>query len=529
MAVGLGLSLRTSQSLALTPQLQQSIRMLQLSALELAQEIQQAIEQNPCLTQDDEDEEGGLQNELELDGVWALPESPRAQEDSGTSGDAAEASEPPDGASGETSADAEDWGGDGSLSSEDWDANWAEMPSGERGSSDEDRRSEPRDASVSLSDHLLAQTRNMRLSDLERVALAFVVHNLDEDGFLREEPEELALALSGELGLATLHNVDVAEAEDSARAALRFAIRAVQQLEPLGVGTRGPVDALRVQAEHHEVLANTADDAQAAQEWRVVLGLLSAPLQWIALRDLGKLARHAGVSAEAVDAALARLRTLTPRPAAAYGEPAASAVIPEVLVRRVGSRLKVELNPRVRQSLRVDPWLAERLRGQARDSAMAQKLQEARWFVKNLTQRYDTILRVSQVIVDRQRRFFLHGATEMRPLVLREVADELGVHESTVSRVTTAKYLQSPTGTFELKYFFASALETHSGAGTSATAVKAMLKAFIAEENPSSPLSDTELAACLERRGVVCARRTVAKYREALHIPVAQLRKAEKS
>jgi len=205
--------------------------------------------------------------------------------------------------------------------------------------------------------------------------------------------------------------------------------------------------------------------------------------------------------------------------------------VPDVLVigTRKGGELhfRVQLNPDVMPKLRVHDIYANALRGGKGEGhlGLQQRLQEARWFIKNIQQRFDTILRVSTAIVERQRNFFIHGELAMRPLVLREIADELGLHESTISRVTTAKYMTTPMGTFELKFFFGSGLGTDSGSAASSTAVRALIKQLVAAENPNKPLSDNQLSEMLKEQGIDCARRTVAKYREALKIAPANLRK----
>ena len=207
-------------------------------------------------------------------------------------------------------------------------------------------------------------------------------------------------------------------------------------------------------------------------------------------------------------------------------------IIPDVLVTQVGrasqARFRVQLNPDVVPRLRVHDVYAGALKAHKGEGhqALQQRLQEARWFIKNIQQRFDTILRVSSAIVERQRNFFMHGELAMRPLVLREIADELGLHESTISRVTTAKYMATPFGTYELKYFFGSSLGTETGGNASSTAVRALLKQFIASEEPGKPLSDNQLSDLLKEQGIECARRTVAKYREAMRIAPANLRKS---
>ena len=219
-----------------------------------------------------------------------------------------------------------------------------------------------------------------------------------------------------------------------------------------------------------------------------------------------------------------------PKPGRAFEHTETYAVVPDVIVRRSGRGLKVALNPDVMPKLRINDLYAQALRGSraanGANAGLSARLQEARWFMKNIQQRFDTILRVSSAIVERQKSFFTHGEIAMKPLVLREIADELGLHESTISRVTTAKYLASPMGTFELKYFFGSSLNTESGGNASSTAVRALIKQLVAAEDPAKPLSDSQLSQMLDEQGIQVARRTVAKYREALKIAPANLRKA---
>jgi RNA polymerase sigma-54 factor len=268
-------------------------------------------------------------------------------------------------------------------------------------------------------------------------------------------------------------------------------------MEPTGVGAGDLGECLRLQILE---LRNTA----AA---RAALAICGQPLELMAKRDVKRLCSATGHDDETVRVALALIARLEPKPGRRFVDVERNVVVPDVIVARAGRGFKVSLNAEVMPRLRV-------------------LLQEARWFIKNIQQRFDTILRVSSAIVERQRNFFMHGELAMRPLVLREIADELGLHESTISRVTTAKYMATPFGTFELKYFFGSSLGTETGGNASSTAVRALLKQFIASEEPSKPLSDNQLSDLLKEQGIECARRTVAKYREALRIAPANLRKA---
>jgi RNA polymerase sigma-54 factor len=260
-------------------------------------------------------------------------------------------------------------------------------------------------------------------------------------------------------------------------------------------------------------------------------------MDFLARRDIRNLVMLCHAKDAAVRSAIALIGRLDPKPGRRFVDVERNTVVPDVLVTQTGTgsatKFKVQLNPDVMPRLRVHDVYANALKGfkagasnESNVHALQQRLMEARWFIKNIQQRFDTILRVSNAIVERQKGFFIHGDLAMRPLVLREIADELGLHESTISRVTSAKYMATPLGTFELKYFFGSGLATECGGNASSTAVRALIKQFIEAENPNKPLSDNQVSAMLQEQGIECARRTVAKYREALRIAPASLRKA---
>jgi RNA polymerase sigma-54 factor len=273
-----------------------------------------------------------------------------------------------------------------------------------------------------------------------------------------------------------------------------------------------------------------AGDASAATA--AALRICAQPIDLLARRDVKRLAQLTGESDANVRAAIALITRLEPKPGRRFVDAERNIVIPDVLVTKSGRgaalKLRVQLNADVMPRLRVHDVYAGALKAHRGEGhqALQQRLQEARWFIKNIQQRFDTILRVSNAIVERQKNFFVHGELAMRPLVLREIADELGLHESTISRVTTAKYMSTPFGTFELKYFFGSALGTETGGNASSTAVRALIKQFVASESDKKPLSDSQISDMLKEQGIECARRTVAKYREALRIAPANLRKA---
>jgi RNA polymerase sigma-54 factor len=319
------------------------------------------------------------------------------------------------------------------------------------------------------------------------------------------------------------------------------ALGLLQSLDPVGVGARDLGECLRLQlkaqiADLAESDANTDNPETPAHGEMLAVGLriCQQSMELLARRDIKRLVQL-GVGSDAlVREAIAWIARLEPKPGRRFIDVERNIVVPDVLVTAINKpgatpKFKVQLNPDVMPRLRVHDIYANVLRNHKASSSHAglqQRLQEARWFIKNIQQRFDTILRVSTAVVERQKSFFTHGELAMRPLVLREIAEELSLHESTISRVTTAKYMATPFGTFELKYFFGSGLGTESGGSASSTAVRALIKQFISAESAKKPLSDNQLSEMLKEQGIECARRTVAKYREGLKIAPATLRKA---
>jgi len=518
-----GLSLRVSQHLALTPQLQQSIRLLQLSTLEMAQEVEQMLDENPFLeaeTEAAERESFGLeQTDAPVSLGDRVSEAATSDDgggpvDSGASDVAEEA----------VSADP-GWEGDGTVDMRPDDSEWGGDALPRNGSRDaDDETASAADLAhehITLQAHLHQQALVLRLNDDERAALYYLIESLDEDGYLADPLAELADALLVQEERARGRHL--AEAERAVRLEellqlLSMALQWLQHMEPAGVGARDLAECLRLQILE---LRNTP-------EARTALAICDQPLELMAKRDVKRLITLCGADDETVRGALALIARLEPKPGRQFVDVQRNIVVPDVIVTAAGRNFKVQLNPDVMPRLRVQDVYANAMRGQKGDSAhgMQQRLQEARWFIKNIQQRFDTILRVATAIVERQRNFFMHGELAMRPLVLREIADELGLHESTISRVTTAKYMATPFGTYELKYFFGSALGTETGGNASSTAVRALIKQFVASEDAKKPLSDNQISDMLKEQGIECARRTVAKYRESLRIAPANLRKA---
>ncbi len=516
-----GLSLRVSQHLALTPQLQQSIRLLQLSTQELSQEIEQMLDENPFLERNTEEaprEEFGLaQADTPAQTDDAVTEVALYSGAESASQSSLEAKNDPDSSAVD---EVPDWGGDGTTELVPDDGEWGGEAPARQHTNDGDGEADPADLAhrhESLTDFLHRQALSLRLSDIDCAALRFLIESLNDDGYLEDPLEELAAGLAAG---------DPEQAEELVH---RFtvALRLLQSLEPTGVGARNLAECLilQLQALSHDGVGDP-DTLQTA------VCICRQPLDLLARRDVRRLIQACGASEERTRAAMALIARLEPRPGRPFADVERNTIVPDVLVTRSGrsgQQFSVQLNPDVMPRLRVHDIYAGALRGHRGGDghqALQQRLQEARWFIKNIQQRFDTILRVSRAIVERQKNFFVHGELAMRPLVLRDIADELGLHESTISRVTTAKYMATPQGTYELKYFFGSGLGTDTGGNASSTAVRALIKQFVAAENPVKPLSDSQLADMLKEQGIECARRTVAKYREALKIPATNLRKA---
>ena len=511
-----GLSLRVSQHLALTPQLQQSIRLLQLSTLELSQEVQQMLDDNPFLEASPDDvaprEEFGPSDVVArvADGDDGGPADDGGYGEGGSAAATSDEAAP-------AIDEAPSWDGDGSTEVVPDDGEWGgEAPARKNSASDD----EDVDATTlarsqeSLTANLHRQALSLRLGEEDRAALRYLIESLNDDGYLEEPLEVLAEGLSpGDL-----------EQREELQHRFQVALGLLQSLEPPGVGARNLAECLTLQL--RVLQQDAAEDAAIACAIRIC----ALPMELLARRDIKRLAQLTHDSEAVVRTAITLITRLEPKPGRRYTDVERNIVIPDVLVTKTGraGRFRVALNPDVMPRLRVHDLYAGALKSHRGEGhqALQQRLQEARWFIKNIQQRFDTILRVSNAIVERQKNFFVHGELAMRPLVLREIADELGLHESTISRVTTAKYMSTPYGTFELKYFFGSALGTETGGNASSTAVRALIKQFVAAESTRKPLSDSQISDMLKEQGIECARRTVAKYREALRIAPANLRKA---
>jgi RNA polymerase sigma-54 factor len=478
------LQLKLSQHLTLTPQLQQSIRLLQLSTLELNQEIERFLQDNPLLERD----EGAEEDAPPANAPAPLPTDFNASTTTTTP-----ATEEKEGAANDTPEPETEWReeGGGSYSGHD----------------DGDDSDYPQLAadSPSLREHLLWQINLLQCPDRDKRIVALLVDTLDDDGYMTQDLEELAAMLPADL------EFDPSE--------LAIALAHLQHLEPAGIGARSLGECLALQLEALPV--DTPFRADALLTVRTHLDLLAA-------RDFAKLRKLLRCNDDTLRGVQSLITHLNPRPGARFSKNEARYIIPDVIVKKVKGLWRVSLNPDAMPRLRVNRMYADILH-RNRDASLQQlagQLQEAKWLIKNVQQRFETILRVSQAIVDRQRHFFEHGEVAMRPLVLREIADTLGLHESTVSRVTTQKFMLTPRGIFELKYFFGSHVTTETGGACSATAIRALIKQLVGEEDTRKPLSDSQISEILGKQGIVVARRTIAKYRESLQILPVNLRKS---
>ena len=481
------LQLKLSQHLTLTPQLQQSIRLLQLSTIELNAEVERMLQENPLLEKIDGEDEAPPPV-YEANSTATAPESApndRATHDENSSTQSTATDD----------NDFTDYGGSGSG-----DGDW-----GSASSSDDDEFYPQQVAASTLRDHLIQQLALLNLPLRDRQIVAALIDAVNEDGYLSSSLEEIAEYLPDEL------EIDPDE--------LSIALKYVQSFEPVGVGARDCAECLLLQL---RALPPSTPHRAMAQK------LVAEHLPLLASRDFNKLKRVLHTDDEGIRAVRDLIRSLTPRPGASFAATESNYVVPDVVVRKTRGRWVASLNEAAMPKLRLNRIYADILT-RNRDSSNQQlsaQLQEAKWLIRNVQQRFDTILRVAQAIVERQRRFFDHGEVAMRPMVLREIADMLTLHESTISRVTTQKYMLTPRGTFELKYFFGSHVATDTGGAASATAIRALIKQLIGAENMQSPLTDSRIADLLGEQGILVARRTIAKYREALAIPPVNLRKA---
>ncbi|MCN8542937.1 RNA polymerase factor sigma-54 [Escherichia coli] len=471
-----GLQLRLSQQLAMTPQLQQAIRLLQLSTLELQQELQQALESNPLLEQIDTHEEIDT----------------RETQDSETldTADALEQKEMPE----ELPLDAS------------WDTIYtAGTPSGTSGDYiDDELPVYQGETTQTLQDYLMWQVELTPFSDTDRAIATSIVDAVDETGYLTVPLEDILESIGDE-------EIDIDEVE--------AVLKRIQRFDPVGVAAKDLRDCLLIQLSQFDKTTPWLEEARL---------IISDHLDLLANHDFRTLMRVTRLKEDVLKEAVNLIQSLDPRPGQSIqtGEP--EYVIPDVLVRKHNGHWTVKLNSDSIPRLQINQHYAS-MCNNARNDGDSQfirsNLQDAKWLIKSLESRNDTLLRVSRCIVEQQQAFFEQGEEYMKPMVLADIAQAVEMHESTISRVTTQKYLHSPRGIFELKYFFSSHVNTEGGGEASSTAIRALVKKLIAAENPAKPLSDSKLTSLLSEQGIMVARRTVAKYRESLSIPPSNQRK----
>ncbi|EIG8713834.1 RNA polymerase factor sigma-54 [Escherichia coli] len=471
-----GLQLRLSQQLAMTPQLQQAIRLLQLSTLELQQELQQALESNPLLEQIDTHEEIDT----------------RETQDSETldTADALEQKEMPE----ELPLDAS------------WDTIYtAGTPSGTSGDYiDDELPVYQGETTQTLQDYLMWQVELTPFSDTDRAIATSIVDAVDDTGYLTVPLEDILESMGDE-------EIDIDEVE--------AVLKRIQRFDPVGVAAKDLRDCLLIQLSQFDKTTPWLEEARL---------IISDHLDLLANHDFRTLMRVTRLKEDVLKEAVNLIQSLDPRPGQSIqtGEP--EYVIPDVLVRKHNGHWTVELNSDSIPRLQINQHYAS-MCNNARNDGDSQfirsNLQDAKWLIKSLESRNDTLLRVSRCIVEQQQAFFEQGEEYMKPMVLADIAQAVEMHESTISRVTTQKYLHSPRGIFELKYFFSSHVNTEGGGEASSTAIRALMKKLIAAENPAKPLSDSKLTSLLSEQGIMVARRTVAKYRESLSIPPSNQRK----
>ncbi len=477
----LSVGLKVANSLSLTPQLQQAIRLLQLSSLELEQEIQIQLDSNPLLEKIEEE---------------SLTESLAALENK-ESDDLT------------TELNADHLPDDLPVDTE-WDDVYTHQSTA-LATPEFEEREDNRQVQLSLKEHILEQVNLLHFSRIDQLIAYCIVDALDDKGFLDAEIEEIILAAQ-----QLLNEMDIEEEieEDEVLVVLKH----IQRLDPLGIGSRNLAECLKVQL---EFLPKDVEYLNEAKNLLQYYELLIA-------NDLNKLLKQTGLTKDQLKFAINLLKTLKPYPGMDFDKQESDYQIPDVVVSKKDLHWQVQLNPDVLPKLRINSFYSSMIRraDQSEDNLyLRNQMLEAKNFIKSIDERHKTLLKVASCIVEHQKAFLEIGPEAMKPLVLRDVAEEVELHESTVSRVTTNKYMLTPRGLFELKYFFSSHVGTTAGGEASSTAIRAMIKKLVANENPRKPLSDNVIATLLKDEGIEVARRTVAKYRESLHIPSSSERK----
>jgi len=493
------LQLRLGQSLTMTPQLQQAIRLLQLSTVDLQQEIQEILDSNLMLEQVDESEEQARSEASDE------KNEPQTQESKATDNEVSTSEDPTDTTPAEPSTD--------TLPDElPVDSSWEDVYDGSTSysaaadSGQDDQYESRREQGENLYEHLLWQLDLTPFSEVDHAIALALLDSIGEDGYLFASVDEILQGLQQQ-GL----EIEMDEVE--------AVLHRIQRFDPVGVAARSVGECLAVQLQ--QLHPDTDWLPQALQ-------VVDQHLDALGRRDFNQILRNLRLKEDELQQVIELIQTLNPRPGAMLAAPPSEYIVPDVLVTRVKGTWRVELNPDTLPRLRINNEYASLIRkvaNKGENTTLKNHLQEARWFLKSLLSRNDTLLKVANCIVERQRGFLDYGDEAMRPLVLRDVAEEVGMHESTVSRVTTLKYMHTPRGILEFKYFFSSHVNTADGGECSATAIRAIIRKLIAAESPIKPLSDSKITGVLLDQGIKVARRTVAKYREAMLIASSSERK----
>ena len=512
------LQLKMGQSLAMTPQLQQAIKLLQLSTLELQTEIQSALENNPMLELQEEDgsAENADKNSRESRDNKDESKDTEASAKADTETESLSAqSEPADSAEIElTSQDNDNIPDDLPVDSA-WDdiyePSYTQQSSGS-GASDDDNRdfTEFHNSGISsLQDHLGGQIQLTNLSEKDMYIATTLIDAIDNNGYLSEPMEDLLEGMQN-----AFDDEEISFEMDEVEAVLSM----IQQLDPAGCGARDISECMHIQL----------GQIPSSEFVAIAQKIVESHLDLLAYNDFAKMRRQLKVKDDALQEAIALIRNLNPRPGRQIVHDHNEYIVPDVFVKKIKGVWRVELNPDIAPKLGINSLYAgmvKRADKSEDNNFLRNHLQEARWFIKSLQSRNETLLRVGTAIVERQRGFLEFGEEAMKPLVLRDIAEQLDLHESTISRVTTQKYIHTPRGIFEFKYFFSSHVSTANGGECSATAIRAMIRRFIAAEDAKKPLSDSKIASTLVEEGIQVARRTVAKYRESMAIPPSNERK----
>jgi RNA polymerase sigma-54 factor len=477
----LSVGLKVANNLSLTPQLQQAIRLLQLSSLELEQEIQIQLDSNPLLEKIEDINTTESLSTLEVKETSDLT----------------------------TELNADHLPNDLPVDTE-WDDIYTHQSTA-LASPEFEEREDNRQIQLSLKEHILEQVNLLHFSNLDKLIAYCIVDSLDDRGFLETTLEDI---LSAVVGL--LHQMESEEEVEEDEVAV--VLKHIQRLDPVGVGSRSLAECLKIQLEALN------DKTLYLNEAKILL----KNYELLISNDLNKLLKQTGLSKDQLQSAVDLLKTLKPYPGLEFDQQESEYQVPDVVVLKKDHHWQVQLNPDVMPKLRINTFYSNMIRraDQSDDNVyLRNQMLEAKNFIKSIDERHKTLLKVSTCIVQHQRAFLEHGPEAMKPLVLRDVAEEVELHESTVSRVTTNKYMLTPRGLFELKYFFSSHVGTTSGGEASSTAIRAMIRKLVSSENPRKPLSDNAIAEMLKNDGIEVARRTVAKYRESLHIPSSSERK----